>query len=126
MSCRHILSTSLHGLVIAECYGIPSSWFATYGQGEGRELKLDDDQEKVDHRVRDFYLGAGVTRLNAFCLERRAKPEWDKALDWIKATWRPLAYSPQALFEAFPLPKAVEYEATPWPVEPKVLKALKF
>ena len=126
VSCRHILSTSLHGLVIAECYGIPSSWFATYGQGEGRELKLDDDQEKVDHRVRDFYLGAGVTRLNAFCLERRAKPEWDKALDWIKATWRPLAYSPQALFEAFPLPKAVEYEATPWPVEPKVLKALKF
>ncbi|MHC2020185.1 polysaccharide pyruvyl transferase family protein [Methylobacterium sp. CM6247] len=126
VSCRHILSTSLHGLVIAECYGIPSAWFATYGQGEGRELKLDDDEEKVDHRVRDFYLGAGVTRLNAFCLERRAKPEWDKALDWIKATWRPLAYSPQALFEAFPLPKAVEFDATPWPVEPKVLKALKF
>ncbi|MCJ2131552.1 polysaccharide pyruvyl transferase family protein [Methylobacterium sp. E-045] len=126
VSCRHILSTSLHGLVIAECYGIPSAWFATYGQGEGRELKLDDDEEKVDHRVRDFYLGAGVTRLNAFCLERRAKPEWDKALDWIKATWRPLTYSPQALFEAFPLPKAVEFEATPWPVEPKVLKALKF
>ncbi|WP_027173313.1 polysaccharide pyruvyl transferase family protein [Methylobacterium sp. 10] len=126
VSCRHILSTSLHGLVIAECYGIPSAWFATYGQGEGRELKLDDDEEKVDHRVRDFYLGAGVTRLNAFCLERRAKPEWDKAVDWIKATWRPLTYSPQALFDAFPLPKAVEFEATPWPVEPKVLKALKF
>ncbi|WP_019904167.1 polysaccharide pyruvyl transferase family protein [Methylobacterium sp. 77] len=126
VSCRHILSTSLHGLVIAECYGIPSAWFATYGKGEGRELKLDDDEEKVDHRVRDFYLGAGVTRLNAFCLERRAQPEWDKALDWIKATWRPLTYSPQALFDAFPLPKAVEFEASPWPVEPRVLKALKF
>lgn len=126
VSCRHILSTSLHGLVIAESYGIPCAWFATYGQGEGRELKLDDDEEKVDHRVRDFYLGAGVTRLNAFCLERRAKPEWDKALDWIKASWRPLTYSPEDLFEAFPLPKAVDYGTVPWSVEPKVLNALKF
>ena len=31
LSCRRIISSSLHGLVIADAYGIPNAWLGTEG-----------------------------------------------------------------------------------------------
>ncbi len=73
-ACRIILSTSLHGLVIAETYGIPCAWFATYGDGSGVRLDLRDEHAKIDHRMRDFYLGAGAASLRPSASSAAGRP----------------------------------------------------
>jgi pyruvyltransferase len=41
LSCRYIVTGSLHGLVMADAYGIPSAWVMT-GTAEGGEFKFFD------------------------------------------------------------------------------------
>lgn len=41
LSCRKILSSSLHGLIVADAYGIPNAWIAS-GSPLGGEFKFHD------------------------------------------------------------------------------------
>lgn len=41
LSCRKILSSSLHGLIVADAYGIPNAWLAS-GTPRGGEFKFHD------------------------------------------------------------------------------------
>lgn len=41
LSCRRILSSSLHGLIVADAYGIPNAWLAS-GTPRGGEFKFHD------------------------------------------------------------------------------------
>ncbi|HBJ38236.1 MAG TPA: hypothetical protein DDZ51_26475 [Planctomycetaceae bacterium] len=41
-SCQGILSQSLHGLIIADAYGIPNGWLSPDPQMEGGEFKFED------------------------------------------------------------------------------------
>jgi hypothetical protein len=119
LSCKRILSTSLHGLVIPETYGVPCAWFANFGDGVGQTLDLNDDSINIDHRIRDFYLGLGQDRLSAYCLDRSASPNWEAGIKWIDETWQPVdKYSPDALIESFPLELAewVRNGDAKWPV----------
>jgi hypothetical protein len=114
LSCRRIASTSLHGLVIAETYGVPCAWFSTAARG-GALLRVGEDGEQLDHRVRDFYAGAGKQVLPIFGSDRAQATSWEDLIDWIDRTWAPLDYDPTAFFDAYPLPKAVSLAEPVWP-----------
>ena len=126
LSCDLILSTSLHGLVIAETYGIPCAWFATYGDGTGARLDLKDPNVRVDHRLKDFYLGAGTKSVLAYCLDRSRKTDWEGAASYVRANWTPLTYSGDALVEAFPLPVAAKNSEGLWVISDALKRSFKF
>ena len=113
-ACRMILSTSLHGLVLAETYGIPCAWFSTEGRGTGSSLDLSDHTIKIDHRMRDFYLGAGASHLLTFAQDRSRPTNWAAAHDFISARWSPLAADGVDLVQSFPLPLAALDSAGLW------------
>ncbi len=105
-ACKRILSTSLHGLVIAETYGIPCAYFRPFGRGP-LQVDLMDEQVFLDHRVRDYYAGMGLKTLHIFCRERKRPTNWERAIAAIDRIWQPIEWSPQRLLETFPLPLAV-------------------
>lgn len=126
VSCRAIASTSLHGLVISETYGIPCVWFATYGDGEGRMLDLYDMKRPVDHRMCDFYAGVGRTKLASYCLDRGQSTDWGNLLDWVHKSWMPISYDDAPLIRAFPMPRAVSPDDLLWPLPPEVVDGIDY
>lgn len=46
-SCHRIISSSLHGLIVADAYGIPNLWLNTELQGHIPELKFADYFESI-------------------------------------------------------------------------------
>ena len=125
-ACRMILSTSLHGLVLAETYGIPCAWFSIDGTGEGQRLRLDDDTVEIDHRMRDFYLGAGATDLLTYGIGRHLDTDWQAARDFVLQNWTPLTYDTAALVKAFPLPLAPLGADGLWDIPQQVKARLRF
>lgn len=87
-SCRYIVSSSLHGLAVAEAYGIPAIW-----------VQLADNIVGGDFKFRDYYAGSGrepVIPLN-----------WRNGYDWHEAElalhgWRPAKYDLSALMICCP------------------------
>lgn len=127
LSCRRILSTSLHGLVIAETYGIPCAWFATYGKGENVELSLHDPASQVDHRIRDFYRGLGRDSIRTYALDRKLITDWTAAMAFVDGYWtREESYDPTELVRAFPLPQRADAEEAIWQVDGGVFDAIHF
>src|SRR5699024_10192689 len=49
LSCRKILSSSLHGLIVADAYGIPNAWLES-GTPRGGEFKSHDSFASVHKR----------------------------------------------------------------------------
>lgn len=61
----YILSTSLHGLIIADCFGVKSAWLSP-GDGVPGFYGNLDLSEKIDHRFRDYHLGLGLLHTPVF------------------------------------------------------------
>ena len=55
LSCKKIMSSSLHGIIAAEAYGIPAIWAKYSDKIRGREMKYQD-----------YFLGSGRTRQKYF------------------------------------------------------------
>jgi pyruvyltransferase len=49
-SCRRILSQSLHGLIVADAYGVPNAWLAPSSGMIGGRFKFDDYYSTTDRR----------------------------------------------------------------------------
>jgi hypothetical protein len=122
VSCRRILSTSLHGLVIAEAYGIPCAWFATYA-GTSGSLRIDGDCP-IDHRMKDFYSGANRDTVLSYLQPLDEATDWLDAIRFLDEHWHPLAYRGEALFEAFPLRKHVDIDDPQWDIPPDLLSQI--
>jgi hypothetical protein len=103
MACRRIVSTSLHGLVIAEAYGIPCMYFAPRGPRRGL-CKLDLETEPdLDIRIVDLYRGFGKRFLPVYVQPRGAKTSWRDVARAVDEAWEPLAFDPEPIVERFPL-----------------------
>jgi hypothetical protein len=116
-ACRRIVSTSFHGLVIPEAFGIPNMWFSPHAGG-GMRVNVNDPDAPMDHRVRDWYSGMGCRRVPVFGTPRLLPTRWDQVIRWLDKAWEPLQPDDAALFEAFPLRKAVSFKAPEWPLDP--------
>jgi hypothetical protein len=108
-ACKRIVSTSLHGLIIAEAYGIPCAYFSAYGNG-GQMVDLTHDDPKllqmVDRRMRDAYLGFGKQTLWVYGRDRTARSPWRHIIRELDRHWQPLDWSGADFLDAFPLPLA--------------------
>jgi hypothetical protein len=113
-SCRAILSTSLHGLVIADVYGVPNAWFG-FGEGGRREIEPLNRRQSFDHRMRDLYAGQGLGRVPAILTRREQPSDWDRLIG-LAAELTPRRPDSRALFDAFPGPRAVRWEDAAWPL----------
>jgi hypothetical protein len=115
LSCRRILSSSFHGLVLPLAYGVPSLTFALHGNGF---THLDaGDRSKLDHRFGDFFAGVGMSRVPAIAWDRsRPVPDWRALAEIVDRDNRPIGWTGRDLFEAFPAPKAVRFDDPVWPI----------
>ena len=104
LSCRRIVSTSLHGMVIAESYGIPCLYFSPRGDGLAT-VDLDPDST-LDLRIVDLYRGLGLDRLSIYGQPRAAETDWADLIGRIDAAWQPVSLREDDLLDAFPLPHA--------------------
>jgi pyruvyltransferase len=81
-SCDVILSSSLHGLIIAEAYGIPASW-----------IKITDGVVGDGFKFNDYYLSTGRDEMRP--------TSWEKGIAAAIANPAPpLIYDPQPLLDA--------------------------
>jgi len=115
-SCRCLLSTSLHGMVIAEAYGIPCAWFAPFAGGLLELPVCGAGLADIDHRLKDFYSGAGRDRVLTYAQKRDSSTDWEAAIAAIERAWKPLRFDDRPLFDSFPLPQAVGYSQGVWPL----------
>lgn len=51
LECKHIVSTSLHGIITAVAYGIPVKWMKASDKINGDDIKFYDFWASLDHQV---------------------------------------------------------------------------
>jgi len=112
-ACKCIASTSFHGLVIAEAFQIPCIWFGTNPVGPKR-VSLMNPETPIDHRVHDWYSGTTHDHLPIYGQDRTTPCDWKALMAWIDSTYEPVRLDEAALFDAFPLPKAVSLSEPKW------------
>ncbi len=104
LACKRIVSTSLHGMVFAESYGIPCLYFSPRSKtpGLGRiDLTLE---EGLDLRFVDLYRGLGQDHLDVWYQPRGVKTDWNALIQTIDRVWEQKYLDEDALIESFPLP----------------------
>ncbi|WGD30513.1 polysaccharide pyruvyl transferase family protein [Ancylobacter sp. WKF20] len=115
LSCKRLVSTSLHGMVFAESYGIPCLYFSPRGQPEGLiERKLDPD-DGYDLRITDLYQGVGRSAIPVYVQRRNKRTDWAHLIWAIDLAWRPVEFDVDPLIDALPIdvaPVAVPREGT--------------
>ncbi|MBE9605361.1 polysaccharide pyruvyl transferase family protein [Acetobacteraceae bacterium H6797] len=100
--CKRIVSTSLHGMVIAECYGIPCLYFSP-NMGTGVVTIGTDGNDTLDLRLADLYAGIGRKKITAFSTPRAQETDWEGLIEAIDKYWEPVTNSFDDLAEAFPV-----------------------
>ncbi|MFB2551232.1 polysaccharide pyruvyl transferase family protein [Ensifer soli] len=106
LACKRIVSTSLHGMVFAESYGIPCLYFSPRSRQAGLGRIELEAEEGLDLRFVDLYGGLGETVLDVWYQPRREETDWDALIRAIDATWRPKVLDEERLIDSFPLPLA--------------------
>lgn len=103
-SCKRILSTSLHGLIMAEMFDIPSAWFGfSKTQGIKTPLYVYDPVYPLDHRFRDFYSGTSShDYVLTYHSPRNESCDYSKAIDFLDKEWKPVEFNEIPLFKSFP------------------------
>jgi len=102
LSCTRIVSTSLHGMVIAESYGIPCLYFPPRVKFRGLGTVDLSDEPNINSRFADLYLGLGLKQLEVFAQRRNEATDWEKVIAAIDLAWRPKAFDAQRLIDVFP------------------------
>lgn len=62
LSCKKIISTSLHGLILAHAYQIPAVWWK-YSELNGDDVKFYDYLESVDIKIKTDYRELGFDEI---------------------------------------------------------------
>jgi hypothetical protein len=104
LACERIVSTSLHGMVFAESYGIPCLHFPTGGVVTGLgERDLLEQPGSLDLRVVDLYRGLKQERLSVYTQPHGQPTDWLDLMHAIDRAWKPQHLDEQALIDAFPV-----------------------
>ncbi|CZT33957.1 Polysaccharide pyruvyl transferase [Rhizobium sp. 9140] len=104
LSCKRIVSTSLHGMVFAESYGIPCLYFSPRAAQAGPG-KIDlMEEEGLDLRFVDLYQGIGQKSLDVWYQPRRTATDWGVLIRAIDDIWYQKTFTGEDLIDAFPLP----------------------
>lgn len=107
LACKRIISTSLHGMVFAESYGIPCLYFSPRAQKAGAG-KIDlTAEEGLDLRFVDLYRGLGLDTLDVWYQPRKQETDWTSVIEAVDRIWVPKSFDDEPLIEAFPLPLAM-------------------
>ncbi len=101
-SCRRIVSTSLHGLVIPESYGIPCLYFGVRGK-EGFTVSATELETGLDPRILDLYGGLGLAEFPSYVQPRRRRTDWAAVMRAVDAAWEPRGFDGERLLEALPV-----------------------
>jgi hypothetical protein len=102
LSCERIVSTSLHGMVFAESYGIPCLYFSPRAPRGAHVMELDPDGT-LDLRIVDLYLGLGQDRLTVYGQPRRERTDWKALMDAIDRCWKQSDFDATPLIESLPI-----------------------
>lgn len=105
LSCERIISTSLHGMVYAESYGIPCLHFAGHPGPSGlHQVQLEGEKTSLDLRVVDLYMGLGFKTLPVYNQVRTESTDWEAVIRTIDKVWNVKVLDETRLLEALPLP----------------------
>ncbi|WP_395677173.1 polysaccharide pyruvyl transferase family protein [Inquilinus sp.] len=102
LECERIVSTSLHGMVFAESYGIPCLYFSPRAPRGLHTAELDPDGT-LDLRIVDLYRGLGRTSIPVYGQPRRERTDWAALMAAIDKAWAQPEFDTAPLLEAFPL-----------------------
>ena len=125
LSCKRIISRSLHGLLIAEAYGIPCAFGPNTFEGVQR-LSVEEDSKILDQRFADAYAGYGCREILSYGVPKNAVSDWEKIIDAIDELWAPIPFTGRELFDAFPLPKAVSFDDADWSLPDWLIRDLEW
>ncbi len=103
LACERIVSTSLHGMVFAESYGIPCLHFATDLRFSGLSEVPLSEHCGLDLRVVDLYRGLGMARVPVYGQPTDRETDWGALIRAIDAAWEPRRLDEDRLVEAFPV-----------------------
>lgn len=117
LACERIVSTSLHGMVFAESYGIPCLHLAQGGSGHGLHDRDLGAGCTLDLRVIDLYRGLKLTTLPVYGQPSAAPTDWADLMQAIDHAWFAKTLDEAALIGALPVdhaPLAPPPGATIW------------
>ncbi|MBE9604254.1 polysaccharide pyruvyl transferase family protein [Acetobacteraceae bacterium H6797] len=114
LSCKRVVSASFHGLILADAYGIPCALLSRNGRGAW-VADTAADAEKLDHRVADFYLGAGRKSVLVYGQPIEERTDWSDVIRAIDSHYQPFSWSPDPLIESFPLKTLFDAHQARWP-----------
>ena len=84
LACERIVSTSLHGMVLAETYGIPCLYFGVDRKSPGLSKAPVSMDAGIDLRILDLYGGLGKEQFLVYNQDRGRPTDWEaviKAID---------------------------------------------
>ncbi|WP_186458200.1 polysaccharide pyruvyl transferase family protein [Neorhizobium alkalisoli] len=104
LACKRIVSTSLHGMVFAESYGIPCLYFSPRASSAGLGRVDFETPDAIDLRFNDLYRGLGQSFVDVWYQPRRQETDWNALIETIDRVWYPKQLDEDALIGAFPIP----------------------
>ena len=94
LECEMVLSSSLHGLIVAEAYGVPSQW-----------IEFDSDNHRDHFKYHDFYASIGKHQKPIMITESMSTDKLQALCsDWEKGT-----FNPDPLLKSCPFKLKPEY-----------------
>lgn len=103
LACERIVSTSLHGLVFAESYGVPCLHLAQGSVHKGLHERDLGTGCTLDLRVVDLYRGLGLSRLPVYGQASADLTDWGDVMRAIDTAWFMKTLNEAALIDAFPV-----------------------
>jgi hypothetical protein len=125
LECKRIVSRSLHGMIIAEAFGIPCAFIAN-NSFDAHRIPVNADVTYLDARFADAYAGFGCDDILSYGMPRTSPTAWDKVIKALDELWKPISFDGSDLFDAFPLPKAVSFEDKDWSLPQNLIDALQW
>lgn len=116
LGCRRIASTSFHGMILADAYGIPCALLSSKLPPGPHIIPLPESAGLLDHRVADFYLGTGRRNLLVYGQPTGQPTDWSALIRAIDRHYQPFAHDHAGLLEAFPVRPAIDPTAARWPL----------